>query len=122
MQMWKELSADGCTNDQRLLWHYFADQGRWLPLPYSYNVRRAVYRPLKAYHYAGKFKPKAWKDPNRPTEEEAKNFKGPLLSVEDITTLWWQLFYEAVEKHDLHDWWEKSKYYKEPAKKKPGSR
>ena len=61
MSMWSGLSERGCPNDQVLLWHYYADTGRWTPLPYAYNVRREIYHPMKVYHFACCLTPKAWR-------------------------------------------------------------
>lgn len=30
----------------------------------------------------------------------------------DMISLWWQLFYEAIEEYDLEDWWKSTKIYR----------
>eukprot|EP01135_Chromosphaera_perkinsii_P002229 Nk52_evm15s221 gene=Nk52_evmTU15s221 len=117
METWSSLSDYGqCPNDQVLLWHLFADRGRWRPLPYSYNVRRMMYYPMKAYHFACCKYPKPWLMQRRPSWEEVLGAEGekgkkdgvggPLLEVEDILMLWWRRFYLAIDEFGLQRWWE----------------
>lgn len=105
MSMWSSLSERGCPNDQVLLWHHYADTGRWTPLPYAYNVRREIYHPMKVYHFACCLTPKAWRVMIPPSRTEVQNFKGPLSKPTDIITLWWKYFYNALDDFQLNDWW-----------------
>lgn len=132
---WKEMTnAIGCPHDQRVLWYYFAFQGRWNPLPYAYNVWRlsfyplkgiwsplvrsykideSLYYPMKAYHFAGfGVIRKPWEVKTRPSRQESSKFTGPLLKREDTISLWWQMFYEAIDEFELNDWWKTTKVYK----------
>ncbi|CAB4010596.1 Hypothetical predicted protein, partial [Paramuricea clavata] len=132
---WKEMTnAIGCPHDQRVLWYYFAFQGRWNPLPYAYNVWRlsfyplkgiwsplvrsykideSLYYPMKAYHFAGfGVIRKPWEVKTRPSRLESSKFTGPLLKREDTISLWWQMFYEAIDEFELNDWWKTTKVYK----------
>ncbi|XP_028406037.1 glycogenin-1-like [Dendronephthya gigantea] len=132
---WTEMTDTiGCPHDQRVLWYYFAFQGRWNPLPYVYNVWRlsfyplkgiwsplvrsykidnSLYYPMKAYHFAGfGVIRKPWEVKKRPSRGESSAFTGPLLKREDTIALWWQMFYEAIDEFDLQEWWKKTKIYK----------
>lgn len=114
MEKWEELTHIlGCPHDQIVLWYYFAFNGRWNPLPYSYNVRRKLYYPMKAYHFAGYgITPKPWEMERPPTEKEVDSFPGPAIEREDMNILWWKVFYEALEHYALHNWWKKTEFYK----------
>ena len=105
MDMWSALSDRGCPNDQVLLWHYYADAGRWMPLPYAYNVRREIYHPMKVYHFACCLTPKAWRVMHPPPRSAAEGYEGPLDKPTDMVTLWWKYFYRALDQFELHDWW-----------------
>ena len=105
MNMWSKSSENGCPNDQVLLWHYYADHGRWTPLPYAYNVRRKVYHPLKVYHFACCLTPKPWRLKKPLSREEADKFRGPILKPMDLVTIWWKYFYKALDQYNLKDWW-----------------
>lgn len=110
MDMWSHLSkGKNCPNDQVLLWHYYADRGRWVPLPYAYNVRRYLYHPLKVYHFACCLTKKPWKVDNKPTRKETIDFKGPLTEPMHLVILWWRSFFEALDEYQLHDWYNKIK-------------
>ncbi|XP_028396337.1 galactinol synthase 1-like [Dendronephthya gigantea] len=113
MEKWEELSrVIGCPNDQIVLWHYFAFNGRWNPLPYSYNVRRKIYYPMKAYHFAGYgIIPKPWELKKPPSRQEANSFPGPVVKQQETNILWWKLFYEALDAYNLHDWWKTTEFY-----------
>jgi len=107
MKLWADLSkGKECPNDQVLLWHYYADNDMWTPLPYAYNVRRYLYHPLKIYHFACCLTKKPWQVKNRPTREEAKRFKGPFKEPWDMVTLWWKYFYEALDEYKIRDWYD----------------
>ena len=105
MDMWSKLSDNGCPNDQVLLWHYYADNGRWTPIPYAYNVRREIYHPLKVYHFACCLTPKAWRVLNPPTELQLDSFEGPIKEPMQMVLLWWKYFLRALDEFDLHSWW-----------------
>lgn len=108
MNMWSSLSERGCPNDQVLLWHFYADAGRWMPLPYAYNVRREIYHPIKVYHFACCLTPKAWRVMHPPSRQEADDFKGPLKKPNDMIVLWWRYFYKALDDFNLKDWWKEA--------------
>ncbi|XP_046847928.1 glycogenin-1-like [Xenia sp. Carnegie-2017] len=107
MAKWEELtSVIGCISDQVVMWYFFAFAGRWNPLPYSYNVRRKLYYPMKAYHFAGYgVTPKPWDMKKPPTKKEAFEFPGPATNRDHMNILWWQLFYDALDEYNLHMWW-----------------
>lgn len=110
MNMWKELSKGKyCPNDQVLLWHYYADNGLWKPIPYAYNVRRYLYHPMKVYHFACCLTKKPWRVKQRPSKEEIKVFRGPLKDPQDMIILWWKYFDEALDLYHLHVWYDKVK-------------
>lgn len=108
MDMWSDLSKDGCPNDQVLLWHFYADSGRWTPLPYAYNVRREIYHPMKVYHFACCLTPKAWRVLKPPQRKEADEFEGPFKDPWDLVIIWWKYFYEALEFYQLENWWKEA--------------
>ena len=111
MDLWSSLSrGSACPNDQVLLWHYYADQGRWTSLPYAYNVRRYLYHPMKVYHYACCLTKKPWQVEEKPSREQCLAFKGPLVEPEDVIVLWWKYFYEALDEYSLHGWYDGIKY------------
>eukprot|EP01137_Pigoraptor_chileana_P032002 Opistho-2@20693 len=106
MDMWFDMSRRGlCPNDQVLLWHYFAGSNRWNPISYAFNVRRMIYHPMRAYHFACCKYPKPWEMASPPTEQDARGFTGPLASVDDILVLWWRHFYNAIDLWQLRGWW-----------------
>ena len=106
MELWDQLSDTGCPNDQVLLWHYYADNGRWTPIPYAYNVRRQMYHPMKLYHFACCLTPKPWRLSNPPDRAAALRFKGPLIQPMDVVITWWKYFYQAIDLYDLKQWWQ----------------
>lgn len=107
MEYWKNRALKGrCISDQLLFWYFFGGSNRWMPLPYAYNVRRMIYAPMKAYHFAGTiFYLKPWEYCPLPTRQEATSFNGPIRVVEDMFTLWWKFFYDMKDKYRLEDWW-----------------
>ena len=112
-QMWYSISGRySCPNDQVLLWHYFADNNRWTVLPYTYNVRRIVFRPMKAYHFACCMPPKPWSSKCRPSRREAKDFNGPIMHVDDLAIMFWKNFYEALTIYKLDDWWRSTRFFR----------
>ncbi|XP_012560524.2 glycogenin-1 isoform X1 [Hydra vulgaris] len=109
MNMWSHLSTGAsCPNDQVLLWHYYADNNKWLPLPYAYNVRRYLYHPMKVYHFACCLTKKPWKMP-QPTDIELQTFKGPLTEPNEVVLLWWKHFRDALAYFELNKWYEEIK-------------
>jgi len=107
MDLWKSLSVGKtCPNDQVLLWHHYADQGAWVPLPYAYNVRRQIYHPMKVYHFACCLTKKPWLVSQRPSRDVAANFEGPLVEPQDMVVLWWKYFYRLLDEHQLNSWFE----------------
>ena len=113
MKLWiKTTQADVCPNDQVLLWHYYADADNWKPLPFSFNIRRVVYRPVRAFHFANTEHSKPWEMACRPSREDAKLFKGPIQHFSDFTLLFWKNLYELLIRHDLENWWQSTRFYK----------
>ena len=108
---WKTTRKDTCPTDQVLLWHYYADAGNWKALPYAYNIRRIIFRPLNSFHYACCRPPKPWSAACRPSRREAKDFKGPIVTVDHMALIFWKNFYELLEKHNLDEWWRSTKFF-----------
>ena len=108
---WKTTEKDTCPNDQVLLWHYYADTGNWKALPYTYNVRRIVFRPMKSFHFACCRPPKPWTAECRPSRKEAINFNGPIVVVDDMVLVFWKNFYEILKKYKLEEWWRSTKFF-----------
>lgn len=107
MGLWSSLSVGkSCPNDQVLLWHYYADKGNWVPLPYAYNVRRHLYHPMKVYHFACCLTKKPWLVVDKPTRDTAFGFEGPFAKPEDMIVLWWKYFYQALDAHSLNTWYD----------------
>ncbi len=49
-----EMASKGCVLDQPLLNHFFSHEPwRVHLLPFSYNVRKVAYHPMRAFHFAG---------------------------------------------------------------------
>ena len=92
-----------------LLWHLYADADRWQSLPYAYNVRKALYRPMKAFHFSWPL-PKPWDSECRPSRREAASFDGPLVTIKDVSLIFWKNLYEALKKYELEEWWETSTF------------
>ena len=102
MQLWWETTVrDTCPNDQDLLFMYFLDAGKWKALPYTYNIRRIVYRSMKSFHFACCHPPKPWSAGCRPSRKEVAAFQGPILNVDDLVLVFWGNFYELLEKYKL---------------------
>ncbi|EDO48285.1 predicted protein [Nematostella vectensis] len=108
MDLWFGTGKYHCANDQVLLWHYYADKGLYTALPYAYNVRRIIYRPMKAFHFACCVPPKPWSATCRPSRNEAKAFDKPITEVDHMAILFWKNLYEVLEKYDLEKWWKES--------------
>lgn len=113
MKTWfKTAEEDTCIHDQDLLTIYFVDAGNWKVLPYAYNVRISLYRPMKTFHFACCRPPKPWSAECRPGRKEAKDFRGPVTSVDQMGLLFWKNFYELLVKYELGQWWKSTKFYR----------
>ena len=113
MKLWFETTMkDTCPNDQVLLWHYYAADGNWRALPYTYNIRRIVFRPMKSFHFACCQPPKPWSARCRPSRKEAGDFKGPIVVVDDMVFIFWKNFYNILKKYRLEDWWRSTKFFR----------
>lgn len=112
MKFWRETTVkDTCPNDQVLLWHHYADAGKWKALPYTYNIRRIVFRPMKSFHFACCVPPKPWLADCRPSRKAVTDFNGPIVTVDDVVILFWRNFYNLLEKNKLDDWWRSTKFF-----------
>ena len=109
---WETTKKDTCPNDQVLLWHYFADAGNWKALPYAFNIRRIIYRPLNSFHFACCRPPKPWSSECRPNRREASKFNGPILTTDDMVLIFWKNLYELLSKYDLDSWWRSTKFFR----------
>ncbi|KAJ7362063.1 hypothetical protein OS493_013152 [Desmophyllum pertusum] len=116
MNLWRETTIkDTCPDDQVLLWHYYAAAGKWKALPFSFNIRLIIYRPLNSYHFAGGPRyhpPKPWSAKCRPSRMEASDFDRPILVVDDMVLIFWKNFYELLLKYNLEDWWRSTKLFR----------
>ena len=114
MKLWKETTKkDTCPHDQALLSMYFMAAGNWKALPYAYNIRRIVFRPMKSFHFACcGHPPKPWSAKCRPSRKEADDFKGPILTLDDMALVFWKNFFELLQKYKLEDWWRSTKFFK----------
>ncbi|KAJ7362064.1 hypothetical protein OS493_013153 [Desmophyllum pertusum] len=116
MNLWRETTIkDTCPDDQILLWHYYAAAGKWKALPFSFNIRLIIYRPLNSYHFAGGPRyhpPKPWSAKCRPSRIEASDFDRPILVVDDMVLIFWKNFYELLQKYNLEDWWRSTKLFR----------
>ena len=113
MKFWRETTEkDTCPTDQELLNEYYADKGQWKQLPFTYNIRRIVFRPMKSFHFACCRPPKPWTSECRPNRKEAMNFNEPILSLDHMELVFWKNFYELLGKYKLEDWWRSTKFYK----------
>ena len=113
MNLWWETTInDTCPNDQVLLWHYYADAGNWKALPYAFNIRRIIYRPLNSFHFACCRPPKPWSAECRPSIKEASDFDGPILIPDDMVLVFWKNLYELLRKYKLNKWWRSTKFFR----------
>ena len=108
---WKTTRKDTCPTDQVLLWHHYADAGKWKALPYAYNIRRIIFRPLNTFHFACCRPPKPWSAACRPSRKETKDFKGPIVTVDHMSLIFWKNFYELLDKYNLDEWWRSTKFF-----------
>lgn len=113
MKLWMDTTRlDTCPNDQVLLWHYYAGHGNWKALPYTYNIRRIIFRPMKSFHFACCFPQKPWLDKCHPSRKEATDFSGPILNVNDVVFVFWKNLYKLLTIYKLEDWWRSTKFFK----------
>lgn len=104
---WKALfPSAGCVADQPFLWLFYHQPGRSLQfLPYSYNVRKRVYNPMRVWHFAGpaRLGYKPWVYPHTPAE----SYDRPIVTFSDVVALWWHFLYGAVKSYGLEQtpWW-----------------
>ena len=113
MNLWQEITRiDKCPNDQILLWHYYADAGNWKVIPYAYNIRRIIYRPLSSYHFACCRPPKPWTAKCRPSRKEAHDYDRPILIPDDMVYIFWKNLYELLVKYNLDEWWRSTKLFR----------
>ena len=113
MKLWQDTTErDTCPHDQDLLYMYFMDAGNWKALPYAYNIRRIIFRPMKSFHFACCQPPKPWSAACRPSREEARDFNGPILTVDDMGLVFWKNFYELLQKYKLEDWWKGTELFR----------
>ena len=113
MNFWRESTEIfTCVNDQSLLYMYFLETGKWKTLPYAYNVRRIVFRPMKAFHFSCCRPPKPWSAECRPSRREVGDFKGPVLTLDDTVLVYWKAFYDLLKKYKLERWWRSTKFFR----------
>lgn len=109
---WETTKKDTCPNDQVLLWHYYADAGNWKALPYAFNIRRIIYRPLNSFHFACCVPPKPWSAKCRPSRKEAEAYNGPILVPDDMSLVFWKNLYELLKINNLDEWWRTTKFFR----------
>jgi hypothetical protein len=111
MEYWKQLSSTSCPDDQRLLWYYYANHDNWIPISYSYNVRRERYFPMKSFHFAGHSRePRPWDWKARPSDVELLAYDRPMNSVMDIISLWWKYLFTVIREYKLNAFWKSVKH------------
>ena len=115
MNLWVDTTRkDTCPDDQVLLWHYYADSGNWKALPFSFNVRLLIYRPLNSFHFAVAPRyhpPKPWSANCRPSRKEAYDYDRPILVPDDMVLIFWKNLYTLLGKYNLEDWWRSTKLF-----------
>lgn len=109
---WETTKKDTCPNDQVLLWHYYADAGNWKALPYAFNIRRIIYRPLNSFHFACCVPPKPWSAKCRPSRKEAEAYNGPILVPDDMSLVFWKNLYQLLKINNLDEWWRTTKFFR----------
>ena len=117
MDLWRETTErDTCPDDQVLLWHYYADAGKWRALPYAFNIRLITYRPFNSYHFAGGkggyHPPKPWSADCRPSRKEAAEYDRPIFDITDVEIIFWKNFYQLLQRYNLEDWWKSTKLFR----------
>ena len=109
---WETTEKDTCPTDQELLNDYYTDVSSWKTLPYAYNIRRIVFRPMKSFHFACCQPPKPWSAECRPSRKEASSFQGPIITIDDMALVFWKNFYELLKKYKLENWWRSTKFFR----------
>ncbi len=109
---WETTKKDTCPNDQFLLLLYYADAGNWKALPYAFNIRRIIYRPLNSFHFACCRPSKPWSTKCRPSRKEASEYDRPILIPDDMILIFWKNLYELLEKYNLENWWRSTKLFR----------
>lgn len=110
LSLWWKMTRQGtCPNDQVLLWYYYVAEGNWKRLPYAFNIRRNIYRPLNSFHFACCSPPKPWSAKCRPSRKEAEDYDRPILVTDDMILVFWKKFYELLRRYDLENWWRSTK-------------
>ena len=116
MNLWQDTTLkDTCPDDQVLLWHYYADADNWKALPFSFNIRLIIYRPLNSFHFAGgpRYHPsKPWSAKCRPSRKEALEYDRPILVLDDMVLIFWKNLYELLVKYNLEDWWRSTELFR----------
>jgi len=106
---WKALfPSAGCVADQPFLWLFYHQPGRSLNLlPYSYNIRKRIYHPMRVWHFAGpaRLGYKPWIYPHT----QAESYDRPIVAFSDVVAMWWHFLYGAVKSYGLEQnpWWRK---------------
>lgn len=89
-----ELTRLGCGLDQPLLNHVFAQKGWDLHLiPFSYNVRKINYHPMRAFHFAGSPQMKIWH--TVPDERSVRRDIAICSVPDDVAHVFWHYFYRG---------------------------
>ena len=109
---WETTEKDTCPNDQELLNDYYTDVGSWKALPFAYNIRRFVFRPMNSFHFICCRPPKPWSAECRPSRKEASAFQGPILATDDMVLVFWKKLYELLKKYKLENWWRSTKFFR----------
>ena len=109
---WETTEKDTCPNDQELLNDYYTDVGSWKALPFAYNIRRFVFRPMNSFHFICCRPPKPWSAECRPSRKEASGFQGPILATDDMVLVFWKKLYELLKKYKLENWWRSTKFFR----------
>jgi len=70
---------------------------------------------MKAFHFAygsprGSTKPRP--AACRPSRTEVGDFKGPILTVDDMVLVYWKNFYDLLKKYKLERWWRSTKFFR----------
>ena len=109
---WETTEKDTCPNNQELLNDYYTDVGSWKALPFAYNIRRFVFRPMNSFHFICCRPPKPWSAECRPSRKEARGFQGPILATDDMVLVFWKKLYELLKKYKLENWWRSTKFFR----------
>ncbi|KAL6058587.1 exostoses (multiple)-like 2 [Balamuthia mandrillaris] len=106
---WRSMfRTKGCVADQPFLRKFFDQPERGLRyLPYAYNVRRKAYHPMRLFHMASSTKfEKLWLSHNKADRKTARD--KPIENIpKDAASVWWFMFYDALDVHGLNEWWAK---------------